>query len=140
MEVRNCKQCGKLFNCIGKPICPECLRKREEVFIQVKEYIRENPSAGIAEVSEATGTTVNQIRQWIREERLVLASESADVGINCEGCGRPIRTGRMCPNCKKQMSKTLTNAFGMQAPPKTNDDKSSGRKSGDRMHYLSGDK
>lgn len=140
MEVRNCKQCGKLFNyTIGRSICPECVKKKEEEFIEVKEYIRENPSAGIAEVSEATGASVNQIRQWIREERLVLTSESAEAGINCEGCGRPIKTGRMCPKCKGQMSKSLSHAFGMQAPAKDNNS-SSGKKSGDRMHYLSGDK
>lgn len=139
MEVRNCKQCGKLFNCIGKPICPECLKKREEEFREVKNYIRENPSAGIAEVSEATDTSVSQIRQWIREERLVLTSESADAGINCEGCGRPIKTGRMCQSCKTQMSKSLSHAFAVEAPAKE-DKKNLGRKNGDRMHYLSGDK
>lgn len=138
MDVRNCKQCGKLFNYVGKNLCPDCLKSKEDEFIKVRDYIRKNPSAGIAEVSEATETTVKQIRQWVREERLVLTEASATAGINCDGCGRPITTGKLCPACKKQMSQTLSQAYAVKAEAKDNG-KPVGFSKENKMRYLSKD-
>lgn len=137
-DIRNCKQCGKLFNYTGKSLCPECLKSKEDEFNEVKEYIRENPSAGIADVSEATGTSVNQIRQWVREERLAFSDVTAGGGINCESCGRPIKTGRLCASCKNQVSRDLTQAFLGNRPETSGADGMSAKK-GDRMRYLSKD-
>ncbi len=132
MDVRNCKNCGRLFNYIGRNMCPECLKEKDDEFSIVKEYIRKNVSAGIAEVSEATGVSVKQIRQWIKEERLILTEASATAGINCESCGRPITTGRFCPSCKVQMSRTLSQAY-MNPTQETERKESAGK---DRMRYL----
>lgn len=137
MEIRNCKQCGRLFNYMGKTLCPECLKGKEDEFTIVKNYIRENPSSGIAEVSEATGTSVKQIRQWVREERLLLTEPSATAGINCESCGRPIRTGRLCPSCKNQVSRELATAYVTEKPK--NEHESLGSSGKDKMRYLSKD-
>ena len=43
MEVKNCKNCGRLYNYIGGVyrLCPECMRKLEEKFQEVKDYIEE---------------------------------------------------------------------------------------------------
>ena len=47
MEVKNCKNCGRLYNYIGGVyrLCPECMRKLEEKFQEVKDYIEDNPRA-----------------------------------------------------------------------------------------------
>ncbi|MFR8813093.1 MAG: flagellar protein [Lachnospiraceae bacterium] len=103
MDVRNCRQCGRLFNYLSGPqICQACRDALEEKFQQVKEYVRSNPGATIQMVSEDNDVTVQQIRQWIREERLEFAADSP-VGIECEGCGASIRTGRFCEACKNRM-------------------------------------
>ena len=48
MEVRNCKECGKIFNYVeGAPLCPACAKKMEGKFEEVKEYIYDNPRASI---------------------------------------------------------------------------------------------
>lgn len=135
MDVRNCKQCGRLFNYIGKSLCPECLKEREDEFTIVKEYIRENPAQGIAEVSEATGVSPHQIREWIREERLVLSAAVAGGGINCEGCGRPITTGRLCQSCKTQMSEDLNRVIIGKHVKSAADNIVSGG-SNNKMRYL----
>lgn len=94
MDVRNCRQCGRLFNYLGgPPICQACREAVEEKFQQVKEYVRNNPGSNIQMVAEDNDVTVQQIRQWIREERLEFSADS-QVGIECEGCGASIRTGR----------------------------------------------
>lgn len=103
MEVRTCKQCKRIFNYLtGQPICPACKDMLEEKFIKVKEYIRENPHDGINEVAAANEVSNNQIRRWIREERLSFSDESG-IGIDCESCGKMIKSGRLCQNCKDRL-------------------------------------
>ena len=34
MDVRNCKNCGKLFQYVGKPLCPACNKKLEDKFFE----------------------------------------------------------------------------------------------------------
>ena len=41
MEVRNCKDCGKLFNYMGGvPVCAACNKKLEEKIYLLKTEIR----------------------------------------------------------------------------------------------------
>lgn len=104
MNVRNCKNCGRIFNYVGGSVlCQLCREKLEEKFHEVKEYIRANPGVGISEVSEACDVEPGQIRQWLREDRLEL-SEDSPIFMNCESCGAPIRSGKYCEKCKLEMS------------------------------------
>ena len=89
MDVRNCRGCGKLFNYVSGPfMCPACREKMEEKFQEVKKYIQENPGSNVASTAEACDVDPNQIRQWIREERLEFASGASE--ISCEKCGKLI--------------------------------------------------
>ncbi|MDE6208107.1 MAG: flagellar protein [Lachnospiraceae bacterium] len=107
MEVKNCKECKRLFNYIGGPrLCPDCKAKLEEKFLEVKRFIEDNKNAPIAVVSEEMNVSVQQINQWVREERLIFAEGSAVV-LDCENCGAPIRTGRFCEKCKGEMVNRL---------------------------------
>lgn len=132
MDVRNCKSCGRLFNYVGRNICPSCAKKLEERFDMVKKYIRENPGATIGEVAENNDVSVNQIRNWIREERLELSKESP-IGIECERCGKLIRVGRMCEACKKAAANDLKEATrsAVAQPVKQNNSDTK-----NRMRYL----
>ena len=89
MDVRNCKMCGNLFNFTGSHLCPACNNKMEKKFSEVKDYIRENPTSSISVVSEETEVPIQQLKRWIREERLSFSKDSGVV-IQCEKCGAPI--------------------------------------------------
>ncbi len=103
MEVRTCKHCKRLFNYLSGPtLCPSCKDKLEDKFILVRDYIREHPHDGINEVAKANEVSTSQIRRWIREERLAF-SDDADIGIDCEKCGKMIKSGRYCQACKDEM-------------------------------------
>lgn len=115
MDARNCKMCGKIFNYVRSPFCPACTKNLEEKFKQVKEYIYEHPGAGIAEVSEENDVSKNIIQHWVREERLSF-SKDAQVDFACERCGTPIRTGRFCKKCKKEVQQDLQKVYAV-APP-----------------------
>lgn len=134
MEVRNCKQCGKMFNYLGGvPLCPVCKDKLEDKFIEVREYVRDNPGATMQMVSEENDVSIQQIRQWIREERLEFSKDSP-VGIECEVCGTSIRTGRFCEACKK----TVTDNFrkSIAPTPSFEPEKKKRMRDSDKMRFL----
>lgn len=118
MEIIPCKNCGRLFNYIrGNRMCPACLKKLEDKFMEVKKYVRENPNVDIQDLSEEMDVSVRQINQWIREERLVFSDDSP-IGLPCESCGVTIKTGRFCANCKTNMTAGFRAAAGLDAKKK----------------------
>lgn len=132
MNVSNCKSCGRLFNVISNTrICPDCQRKLEEKFQEVKEYLKENPFANIDVLSKECEVSVKQIKEWVREERLVFAEGSMD-GIECEQCGKLIRTGKYCDECKVKITNNLRQ--GINAPTKAEPVKKERER--DRMRFL----
>ncbi len=111
MDVKNCKECGRLFQWVSGPrICKACNQKIEEKFQQVKAFIRNNGQATMEEIAEENKVTINQIKQWIREERLVFDKDSG-IGIECEMCGKLIPTGRYCEACKEKVHDNLGHAL-----------------------------
>lgn len=132
MEVRNCKNCGKMFNYIGAPICPACERELENKFQEVRQYVREHKEASITEVAEENDVSVNQIKRWVRQERLAF-TDASQVGLECENCGALIKTGRFCDNCKNKMANELSSTVKKVVktePPK--------QKESARMRFLDG--
>ena len=124
MEVRTCKNCGRLYNYIGKitPVCPVCMKELEEKFEACRKFIKENPGANIQKVSDETGVSMRMLKQWVREERLSFA-EGTLVGIECENCGANILTGRFCQKCKQNLANRLSNMIkpehGVEHPGKS---------------------
>lgn len=116
MEVRNCKQCGRLYNYIGgsyRNLCPGCIAQLEDKFQIVKEYIEENKNATMQMISEDCEVGTRQLEQWIREERLTFAEDSP-IGIACENCGNMIKSGRFCEECKTSMATKFGNMYPEQ--------------------------
>ena len=135
MEVRNCKGCNRLFQYLsGMVLCPACKEEMEKKFVVVKEYIYKNPGASVKQVSEENDVSIKQIKQWIREDRLILSSPSPD-GVLCEQCGTPICSGRYCESCKAHIANNLSsvlkkpNASANWEPDKQN-------KNGNKMRFL----
>jgi len=133
MNVRNCRNCGKIFNYLSGPlICPACKEALEEKFKEVKKYVQDNRGVTIHDVAEACDVNPQQIRQWVREERLEFA-QGGVTGISCEKCGTPIPTGRFCPKCKAEMTNNLQSVMPKKKePPK----KSKDPKDNPKMRFL----
>jgi predicted amidophosphoribosyltransferase len=111
MNIVNCKGCGRLFNALSsETMCPECLRKIEDKFQDVKQYLEEHPDASMNEISEDCEVSIKQLKQWVREERLTFSANSVE-GIECEQCGKLIKTGRFCDACKAKISNNLMSAI-----------------------------
>lgn len=110
MNLRNCSQCGKLFVYVNRNICPDCLGKEEEMFEEVRKYLRDNPGSRIKEVSEATEVPEDKIIRFLREGRII--SDNLDAGLFCETCGKPISSGYTCKECKEKLRKGLQSIAG----------------------------
>lgn len=134
MDVRNCRKCGKLFNYVMGPItCPQCKEALEGKFQEVKKYIQDHPGCGVAEVSDACDVSTQQIKQWLRDERLEFA-EGTPVGLQCENCGINIRCGRFCDRCKATMAHNLSSVY--QPEKKFEPEKKKDVRDNARMRYL----
>jgi len=134
MNVRHCRTCKKIFNHVSGPaICPACREEKEKKFQEVKKYIQNHGVASINQVAEACEVEVNQINQWIREDRLQFAEDSP-IRVACEKCGTMIRSGTFCEKCKAEMTNTLGNVYkketpAVEAPAKKDKD-------GNKMRFL----
>lgn len=110
LNVRTCSLCSKMYKYKGNPICPACLKRLDDDYVIVRDYLYDHPQAGIQELAEETEVDEKIILQMIRMGRIEFA-EGVDTGIHCTSCGRPITGGTMCDSCKKKMSETLRSAL-----------------------------
>lgn len=110
-DVRNCKKCGRIFNYIGGiQYCPACRDKDEQDYKRVKEYLYENPKATVSQISMDLDISVEQIKRYLREGRLEIVGDEGNLFLECEACGKAIRSGRFCPECERSLSRDLSTA------------------------------
>lgn len=115
MDIRNCKRCGNIFNYEGSKICLNCRRKEEENFQIVKEFLDINPGASVPVVVEETGVSMEQIMEFLREDRLEIRGEAGYV-LQCESCGEKIPSGRFCPSCIHQLQTEIKEVTKKDVP------------------------
>jgi flagellar operon protein (TIGR03826 family) len=108
-DVRNCKRCGHIFNYIGgMPICPTCKGMDEEDFKRVKAYLWDNPGATLSEVSSVLEISVEKIKAFLKEGRLeIIGDAEGNMILECEKCGKSIKSGRLCDECTKGLTNEL---------------------------------
>lgn len=104
-DVRNCKKCGKIFNYIGgAPICQVCRQEDEEDFQKVKEYLYRNPGANITLVSTELDVSIAKIKRFLKEGRLEITGDEGNMILECENCGKAIKSGRFCEACERELT------------------------------------
>ncbi|MBM7096843.1 hypothetical protein JSY36_13995 [Bacillus sp. H-16] len=107
-ELSNCPNCDRLFVKSLRTVCEGCHHEVEMMFEKVYLFIRkrENRTAAMHEVTEATGVEETQITKFIREGRLHLA-QFPNLAYACEKCGSYIREGRICLSCRGELRSGL---------------------------------
>ena len=136
MNIKNYRSCGKIFNYVSGPFtCPACREKTEQKFQEVKGYIQDHRGASIQEVAEACDVDANQIRQWLREDRLEV-TEDSPIQLTCEGCGAFIRSGRYCEKCKSGAASGFQDVLNANRKTQQKVESEPKDKSGPKMRYL----
>jgi hypothetical protein len=101
-ELRNCKKCRKMFHALGdRKVCSDCEKKHEEGFQAVKEYLRDNPKALMADISRDLKMSVDKIKSYLKDGRLEILNAEGNMILECETCGKSIATGRQCEECAR---------------------------------------
>ena len=111
MEMANCRRCRKLFARTSDPICDDCKKADELQFEEVKKYLRDNPGATLAQISDATGMPMKKLMAYLREGRLEVASGE----LVCRQCGVEISSGNFCNKCAAKMGQQLAGAAAASA-------------------------
>lgn len=109
--LKNCKKCGRLFQAVnGAMLCSRCNEDIDDEFTRVREYIYDNPSSSVKDVSSGTGVNSDAILKWIREGKIVLGNNS-NIAF-CERCGEPTTGSRFCPKCVNDLATGLKAGLG----------------------------
>lgn len=108
MELLNCKKCGRTFASEeGQTFCTKCLLLNiEDDFRLVRDYLYDHPGADVTEVSTATGVAKAVILRLLKDERIEVVSDE-NILLKCEVCGKSIKSGRKCEECKMLFAKEL---------------------------------
>lgn len=109
MDIKTCRNCGKIFQFRGVYTCPECIREIDDLFVKVRDYIYRNPRANIDSICEDTGANSEMVMDWLREGRLI-ASEHSTPLLGCTKCGAPIVTGQLCVKCANAFKSEVNSA------------------------------
>jgi hypothetical protein len=76
---------------------------------------------------------VEKIMRFLRDERLEITSENANMILACERCSRPITSGRFCRECKDNLGRSLKKEFNIPEGNKVDRDDKPKDKDGDKM-------
>jgi flagellar operon protein (TIGR03826 family) len=109
MAIANCKRCGRIYNRIRRDICPACIAEEDEIFIKVRDFLREHKNAYMDEVIEGTDVETETLIQMIQDGRVILA-DNPNMGYACERCGGMTRSGRLCAKCSTELARSLAHA------------------------------
>jgi len=132
MALRSCPRCKKLFQYTsGDPICQNCKDSEEKDFQAVRKYLRDNPKSTISETSKETHVSTKLIIKFIKQERLIISPESP-IGIECERCGKTMKSGKFCKECAEELEKGLGNHKQPAKKPEGRTQKDASAK----MHFL----
>ena len=134
MSIIQCKMCNKPFQSISGRTCPDCVKKIDQDFITVRDFIYENPGSRINKVCEETGVQKAIVLQLLREGRLTLDGPDSEGLLTCEVCKAPIESGRMCKACKNKVATTMNQNISGGKPPQQESKTSQASKHTAKMH------
>lgn len=134
MALRNCPECKRLFTGGTHDICTDCMKKEEEDYEKVAQYLKKNPKSSIEDVTEETEVTRKKIIKFLKEGKILGAEiTTGEPLLMCSSCGEPITEGKLCRKCADALSQKLKGTQQKHLPPTKHmtDEKVSGQ-----MHTL----
>jgi len=81
MSVIECYLCGKGFVTTGPKICPACMKRLDNLYMEVRDYIRDNPHLrlNVRELAEAMDTDPRDIQALVDMGRLELEGGNSEL-------------------------------------------------------------
>lgn len=100
---RSCTSCNSMnlsYNGLGEYKCDSCGTIIFDDYGLVRNYVEQNRSATVSEISLMTGVAQSEINEMLRDEKFEITVDSR-VFLECKACGKPIRSGVYCETCSK---------------------------------------
>lgn len=104
--LKNCAECNRVFSHPTRELCQECHDETLKSYDAVRNYLKENPGATVAQVAQDTEVAVELIYDYIRQGRLDIVPK--DASLYCAICGAAISVGRVCARCRSDLRSTMT--------------------------------
>jgi hypothetical protein len=109
MTIRNCPECGKIFEFVFSSLCPECFERDEADLILIKDYLLGHFGATVADIVQDTGVAAKKVLRLLHDKRLIAVCEKNQIQLlSCERCQKPVLNERFCPECKEFLSARLS--------------------------------
>lgn len=112
MSIINCVRCGRMFQkTTNSRVCMDCKDAEEQAYRLVRDYLEQHPGADIKSVAAGTGVDEAIVLKLLQDGRLVAMGDlAAGMSINCERCGGPTTSGRMCGACIELLGQAFKNS------------------------------
>lgn len=101
IKPANCKICGKVFLKSSLEICPDCIRKEQELIKGINDYCFGKTCVTLAELAKEFGESTNKLEKYLLDRKLVQIMDKLD--LICKACGvhyKILNEGRLyCRSC-----------------------------------------
>ncbi len=99
--TQRCSRCHGALEQVGEGVyrCKLCKTEVLDDFGRVKRFLGDRTDIPVKEIYKATGVPVSVIRDFIDQGRI----EDPEGKEICQRCGRKIREGRYCQDCRRSI-------------------------------------
>ncbi|GAB6087767.1 hypothetical protein [Alkaliphilus crotonatoxidans] len=112
IKVKTCRRCKKIIHENSlQDFCSSCLKHVEEIFDQIREYLREYPGATAFEIEQRLGIPIHVVNNFVKDGRLIEVPNEF-LNVECQRCGCLLLSShhKYCPKCEYEMLKDLEKA------------------------------
>ena len=112
MKASNCKVCGKVFLKSTMDICPDCVKKEQDLIKDINDYCFGKDTVTLAELAKEFGESIPKLEKYLLDRKLVQVMDKLD--LICKGCGihhRILSEGRLyCKVCFEKLGSGLASS------------------------------
>lgn len=105
MKPANCKICGKVFLKSNFDVCPDCVRKEQELIKDINDYSAAREKVTLQEISDIFKEPVEKLERFLLDRKLVQIMDKLD--LICKMCGKHyniVSEGRLyCKTCFEKL-------------------------------------
>lgn len=105
MKPANCKICGKVFLKTTFDVCPDCIRKEQELIKDINDYSAIREKVTLVEISDIFKEPIEKLEKFLLDRKLVQIMDKLE--LVCKMCGtnyRLVSEGRLyCKACYEKL-------------------------------------
>jgi len=109
MKPANCKVCGKIFLKTNFDVCPDCIKKEQDLLKNINDYCATRATVTILELSDEFKESVPKLEKFLLDRKLVQIMDKLE--LVCKMCGvkyRILNEGRLyCKTCYEKLESGL---------------------------------